>query len=435
MDQGEVVLNSTVRSLIKLMGSKEGLKGLSESTQRSGSLVILMINMFIAMVGMGLIIPILPKYVTEFGATGQAMGYLVAAFGLTQFLFSPIAGEMSDKYGRKLPIVAGIGLFTISQIMFGIAEEMWMLYASRLLGGISAALMTPPMMAYVADITTEEKRGKGLGLLMASMTLGVVIGPGIGGMLADYGIRIPFYTAAALAGVSTVVTLLFLTESLSVEERMRARSSHKKQDNLLRQMAASMKAPYFMLLVLVFSLTFGLQNFEAIFGMYVDVKYGFTPKDISLMITLGAIIGVICQAVLIERLLRKFGEKKVLLAMFGLSGISMILLLFVSNYFLILFVTMLFFVATSIVRPAINTLLSKMAGDEQGFVAGMNNAYMSLGNIIGPAIAGILFDIHIQIPYAFGAIVLFVSAGMLVSWKQDAAYSTASKHSKDAKVL
>jgi len=400
---------------------------LSTKKQGSGSLVILMVNMFIAMVGMGLIIPIMPKYVTAFGATGQAMGYLVAAFGLTQFLCSPIAGELSDKYGRKLLIVTGIGLFTVSQLLFGMAEHMWMLYVSRLLGGMSAALMTPPMMAYVADITTEEKRGKGLGMLMASMTLGVVIGPGIGGMLAEYGIRVPFYAAAALAGLSTVVSLLFLPESLSVEERMAARSNTKKKENLLRQMAASAKAPYFMLLVLVFALTFGLQNFEAIFGLYVDVKYGFTPKDISLMITLGAIIGVICQAVLIERLLRTFGEKKILLTMFGLSAISMILLLFVSNYFLIFFVTMLFFVATSIVRPAINTLLSKMAGNEQGFVAGMNNAYMSLGNIIGPAIAGILFDIHVQIPYAFGAIVLLASAGMLIGWKQDASYTSAAQ--------
>ncbi|GAV13529.1 MFS transporter [Paenibacillus sp. NAIST15-1] len=400
---------------------------MSTKKKGSGSLVILMVNMFIAMVGMGLIIPIMPKYVTAFGATGQAMGYLVAAFGLTQFLCSPIAGELSDKYGRKLLIVTGIGLFTVSQLLFGMAEHMWMLYVSRLLGGMSAALMTPPMMAYVADITTEEKRGKGLGMLMASMTLGVVIGPGIGGMLAEYGIRVPFYAAAALAGLSTVVSLLFLPESLSVEERMAARSNTKKKENLLRQMAASAKAPYFMLLVLVFALTFGLQNFEAIFGLYVDVKYGFTPKDISLMITLGAIIGVICQAVLIERLLRTFGEKKILLTMFGLSAISMILLLFVSNYFLIFFVTMLFFVATSIVRPAINTLLSKMAGNEQGFVAGMNNAYMSLGNIIGPAIAGILFDIHVQIPYAFGAIVLFASAGMLIGWKRDASYTSAAQ--------
>jgi len=403
---------------------------LSVPKRGSGSLIILMFNMFIAMVGIGLIIPILPKYVTEFGVTGQAMGYLVAAFGLTQFLFSPIAGELSDKYGRKLLIVSGMGLFAISELLFGVATELWMLYLSRLLGGMSAALMTPPMMAYVADITTEEKRGKGLGLLMASMTLGVVIGPGIGGFLADYGIRVPFYSAAALAGISTIVSMLFLPESLSAEERARARNSMQKRENLLRQLVASTKAPYFMLLMLVFALSFGLQNFEAIFGLYVDVKHGFTPKDISLMITLGALIGVVCQAVLIERLLHRFGERKLLLSMFILSGASMIAMLFVSNYFLIFFVSMLFFTATSIVRPAVNTLLSKMAGNEQGFVAGMNNAYMSLGNIIGPSIAGILFDIHIQIPYAFGAVILFMSAAMFSLWGKKSSQESSAQQAK-----
>ncbi|WP_018757328.1 MFS transporter [Paenibacillus terrigena] len=396
----------------------------------SGSLIILMINMFIAMVGMGLIIPIMPKYVTEFGVTGQAMGYLVAAFGLTQFLFSPIAGELSDKYGRKLLIVSGMVIFTISQLLFGVATELWMLYLSRLLGGMSAALMTPPMMAYVADITTEEKRGKGLGLLMASMTLGVVIGPGIGGFLADYGIRVPFYCAAALAGISAIVSILFLPESLSADERARARNSMQKRENLLRQLVASTKAPYFMLLVLVFALSFGLQNFEAIFGLYVDVRYGFTPKDISLMITLGALIGVICQAVLIERLLHRFGEKKLLISMFILSAASMVAMLFVSNYFLIFVVSMLFFIATSIVRPAVNTLLSKMAGNEQGFVAGMNNAYMSLGNIIGPSIAGILFDVHIQIPYAFGAVILLISAAMFLMWGKKSSSSSSAQQAR-----
>ncbi len=403
---------------------------LSVPKRGSGSLIILMINMFIAMVGMGLIIPIMPKYVTEFGVTGQAMGYLVAAFGLTQFLFSPIAGELSDKYGRKLLIVSGMVIFTISQLLFGVATELWMLYLSRLLGGMSAALMTPPMMAYVADITTEEKRGKGLGLLMASMTLGVVIGPGIGGFLADYGIRVPFYCAAALAGISAIVSILFLPESLSADERARARNSMQKRENLLRQLVASTKAPYFMLLVLVFALSFGLQNFEAIFGLYVDVRYGFTPKDISLMITLGALIGVICQAVLIERLLHRFGEKKLLISMFILSAASMVAMLFVSNYFLIFVVSMLFFIATSIVRPAVNTLLSKMAGNEQGFVAGMNNAYMSLGNIIGPSIAGILFDVHIQIPYAFGAVILLISAAMFLMWGKKSSSSSSAQQAR-----
>lgn len=135
---------------------------MSEARRKyNGPLVILMMNMFVTMVGMGLIIPILPSFLQEFGGGGQAMGYLVAAFGLTQFLFSPIAGEWSDKYGRKILIVSGVGIFALSQIVFALADQMWMLYLSRLLGGLGAALLTSPMMAYIADITTVMSGPRG----------------------------------------------------------------------------------------------------------------------------------------------------------------------------------------------------------------------------------------------------------------------------------
>ncbi|WP_019420544.1 MFS transporter [Paenibacillus sp. OSY-SE] len=400
---------------------------MSRKEKSSGSLFILMLNMFIVMVGMGLIIPIMPKFITEFGASGQAMGYLVSAFGLTQFVFSPFAGEWSDKYGRKKMIVFGIAMFTISQFIFAAATDMWMLYASRFLGGMGAAFMTPAMMAYVADITTEDNRGKGLGWLMASMSLGVVVGPGIGGFLAESGIRIPFYAAAMIAAISTVISLLFLPETVSIEARMKSKLSQTKRENILKQFARSFKAPYFMLLVLIFTMTFGLMGFESVFGLYVDKKYGFTPKDISLMITVGALLGVVIQAVLIDKLLRRFGEKKLLNVMFVVAGVSMIIMVFVQGYFLIFAVSGLFFIATSIIRPAINTLLSKMAGNEQGFVAGMNNAYMSLGNIIGPAIAGTLFDVNINIPYVVGAVILVMSSLLLAAWSRSSSASKAAK--------
>ncbi|MCP1307486.1 MFS transporter [Paenibacillus tyrfis] len=383
-----------------------------------GPLVILMVNMFITMVGMGLIIPILPKFITAFGASGQDMGYLVAAMGVTQLIFSPIAGEMSDKYGRKIMIVGGIGVFALSQLLFGLADQMWLLYVSRLLSGIGAALLTPAMMAYVADITLEEERGKGLGLFSASMSLGVVIGPGIGGFLADYGLRVPFYVSTAIAGVSVLLSLLFLPETQSREAKQLARTAERKRENLFKQLLSSFRAPYFVLLLLVFMLTFGLMNFEAVISLYVDVKHGFTPKDISLMITLGALAGVFTQAVLFERLLRRFSERQILIAMFLLSAVMMLAVLVTKTFVSVFAVTILFFVATTLIRPAVNTLLSKMAGNEQGFVAGMNNAYMSLGTIAGPSIAGILFDVNVNYPYVLGAAFMLISTAMLIGWKE-----------------
>ncbi|MGG3859770.1 MFS transporter [Metabacillus fastidiosus] len=195
-----------------------------------------MVNMFITMVGIGLIIPILPKFLLGFGVGGQEMGYLVAAFALTQFLFSPVAGEMADRHGRRIIILLGIFIFSISQLIFAVGTEMWMLYISRLLGGIGAAFVVPPMMAYVADITTEDEREKGMGMLSAAMTLGFVIGPGVGGFLADFGLRVPLYCSGIIAGLATLATFLFLKETLATEDRLKVRVGEKKQENIFTQL-------------------------------------------------------------------------------------------------------------------------------------------------------------------------------------------------------
>lgn len=376
---------------------------------QNAPLTILIVNMFVSQMGVGLVIPILPKFMQDFGVSSATLGYLVSAMGLSQFIFSPLAGQWADQYGRKVIIVSGIGMFSVSQYIFGVANELWMLYVSRLIGGIGIAFTTPAITAYVADITTEDTRGKVLGWIGAAMSFGVVIGPGIGGFLAEYDLRLPFYVAAAASSFSMIAALLLLPETLSKEKRLLAKNSSQKKENIFSQVALSFKAPYLFLLILIFILTFGLVNVEVIFGLYVDVKYGYTPKDIAILLTVGVLMGVIAQALVIDWLLRRFGEKIVINMSMLLSAASLVLMLLPGNFWYILFVTTLFITFTSILRPAINTLLSKMAGEEQGFVAGMNNAYSSLGIIIGPAIAGILFDIHIDLPYIFGVILILVS--------------------------
>lgn len=372
-------------------------------------IVILIITMFIVQLGVGLIIPILPKFIQVLGVSGSTLGYLVSAMGLTQFLFSPIAGEWSDQYGRKKMIVFGIGMFSVSQCIFGLANDLWMLYLSRLIGGVGIAFTTPAIMAYVADITTEENRGKCLGWVGAAMSFGIVIGPGIGGFLAEYGLSIPFYMASVASAFAMIAALFLLPETLSQKKQLETRKVQKKRENIFSQIVLSFKAPYLFLLLLIFVLTFGLVSVEVVFGLYVDVKYGFTPKDIAILFTVGALMGVLIQALLIDWLLRKFGERQVINMSLLLSAGSLLLMLFPGSFWYTLFVTTLFISFTSILRPAINTQLSKMAGQEQGFVAGMNNAYTSLGIIIGPSIAGVFFDIHIDLPYLFGVVLIVIS--------------------------
>ena len=380
------------------------------------SLPLLLMFMFLAMLGMGLIIPVMPVFLKEFGAGGQAAGYLVSAFGLTQFIFSPIAGELSDKYGRKPMIVVGLCLFALSNLLAAIAGDLSLLFASRLVGGMGSAALVPAIMAYVADITTDVQRGKGMSLLGASMSSGFIIGPGLGGLLAEFGLRAPFYASACIGFLAMLSSLFILKESLSKELQLKRQQSKEKRISVFRQLVLSFKSRYFILLLLVFALTFGLTHFEAIFPLFVVQSYGFTTREIAVLITVCSLIGTFNQIVMTGWLTRKLGEKAIINYTLLLSAVSLVLMLFSGNFIYVMFITMLFFTFNNIMRPTINTLLSKDAGEEQGFVAGMNNAYMSLGTIFGPALAGILFDIHINLPYLFGAFVLLISFGVSMKW-------------------
>ncbi|MBM7649232.1 DHA1 family multidrug resistance protein-like MFS transporter [Bacillus ectoiniformans] len=379
-------------------------------------LLILMINMFVAMTGIGLIIPIMPTIVQEFGAGGKTFGFMIATFALAQFIFSPFAGDLSDRVGRKKTIVTGLIIFALSQVIFGISQQLWLLYISRLLGGMGAAFMIPSMMAYVADITTMDNRAKGMGRLGAAMSLGFVIGPGIGGFLAEFGLRVPFFVAGAVAGSSAVISMIFLPETRDLDSLSKQSPAGEKRDRLLKQLIQSVTKPYFVLLIMMFTLSFGLANFQSTISLFSDIKFGFRPIDISLLMVTGGLIGVIVQAFLLERVLRRFGEIPVMNTMLVVAAVSMLGLLMAQGFWSILFISSFFFTAASLLRPAINTLVSKMAGEEQGFAAGMNNAYMSIGNMVGPAIAGTLFDINMGIPYVFGAAIIFSTLLISISW-------------------
>ncbi len=369
------------------------------------ALYVLMFNMFIAMAGIGLIIPIMPAYLGTFGVAGQALGFLIAMFAFSQFLFSPLAGDLSDKYGRKHLIIFGLVVFGLSQLMFGLATELWVLFLARFFSGLGSAFIVPPMMAFVADITTEEERGKGMGLLGASMSLGFMIGPAIGGFLAEVSLQFPFYTATTAALVSAGISMFVLpnTKPTLVKTGILPR-----RENLFKQMKRSTTTPYFIMLIVVFVFSFGLANFQATIALYVDKKYGFTPGEIAILITIGGFVGVIVQTFVINKLFKRFGELKVILVNLLVSAIAMMSVLFVDGFWPILIVSSVFFTAASLLRPAVNTLISKQAGSEQGFAAGMNNAYMSLGNMVGPALAGVLFDINMSFPYIAGTIILLI---------------------------
>ncbi|HWL25537.1 MAG TPA: MFS transporter [Ureibacillus sp.] len=383
-------------------------------------LFILMFNMFITMGGIGIVIPVLPSYLEIFGVGGQVLGFLIACFALAQFLLSPVAGDLSDRYGRKVFIITGLIIYGISQILFGLANEVWILFIGRFLTGVGAAFIMPPIMAYVADITTEEERGKGMGLLGAAISLGFMIGPGIGGFLATVNLHFPFHASGVVALIAALLSLIILP-NVKPQQKMlnqQAQAKPKSRENLLQQLVRSVKTPYFILLIVVFTFSFGIANFQSTLSMFLTIKFDYTPTDIAVVITIGGFVGVILQMFIINILFKKYGEMKIILINLVAAAITMFLMIFVNGYFVILTVATLFQISTIFIRPAVNTLVSKLAGKDQGFAAGMNNAYMSLGNMIGPALAGILLEWSMPSPFILGAIILLGCFALAYGWNR-----------------
>ncbi|MCM3723162.1 MULTISPECIES: multidrug efflux MFS transporter NorA [Solibacillus] len=380
------------------------------------TLGLLLLNLFIAFLGIGLVIPVLPTLMNELQLSGQVIGYLTAAFAIAQLIVSPLAGKAVDKYGRKIMIVLGLFIFGISEFLFGLGKTIEVLFISRVLGGISAAFIMPAVTAFIADITTMETRSKALGYMSAAISTGFIIGPGIGGFLADFGTRVPFYFAGALGTTAAILSIILLREpERNTEHAENAPAQTSGFKRILEPM-------YLIAFILIFVASFGLAAFESFFSLFVDHKFGFTPVDIAIIITGGAIFGAVAQVVLFDRLAQKWGEIKLIRYSLILSGVLVFLMTVVSSYFAILLVTCIVFIGFDLFRPAVTSYLSKIAGNEQGFVGGMNSMFTSLANIFGPILGGMLFDIDVNYPYYFATVVIFFGILLTLIWKKPASY-------------
>ncbi|WP_071395668.1 MFS transporter [Bacillus tuaregi] len=385
------------------------------SADQRKKLIVLMINMFIAIGSFGIVIPILPAYLESINQGGTAAGLMIAIFAGAQFICSPIAGKWTDQYGRRKMIIFGLMGLTLSSFIFYGFDSIWMLYASRVIGGMGSALLVPAIFAYVADITTMEQRAKGNSFVSAAMSLGIVIGPGIGGFLADLGLKMPFLISAIVSLGAVIFSVIVLKESQVVQP---GAIELPQEESMAKKMVRSVKMPYFIPLIITLSMSFGLMAYESVLGLFVDNQFGASPQDIAIMVTSTGIVSVIVQLFVVDRIVSRYGEGAVLNIFLGVATVGFLLSLVASSYLLFFTITLLIFLATSILRPVLNTLISKLAGNEQGFAMGMNNAYMSIGNVLGPMLAGVLYDVEIIYPFFLGLTLLVLTLVTTIIWQK-----------------
>jgi DHA1 family multidrug resistance protein-like MFS transporter len=332
-----------------------------------------------------------------------------------QLIFSPVWGSVSDRLGRKPVLIIGILGNGLSMLFFGLATQLWMLFAARILSGILSSATLPTTMAYISDSTSEEDRGDGIGKLGAAMGLGVILGPGLGGWLAGSSLALPFFITAGLSLVSALLIAVLLPESLRPVERQQPEARVSVlQLNTLRQ---ALFSPIGVLLGLAFLISFGLTNFEGIFGLYALEKFSYGPERVGTILVMMGIVGTVAQGAVTGRLTRRWGEVLIIRVSMLASAIAFVTMLLADTYFTLLLTIGFFVFTNSLLRPAATALLSKQSDTVgQGVSMGINNSFSSLGRIVGPIWAGLLFDINYDLPYISGALILFVGFVISLLW-------------------
>jgi DHA1 family multidrug resistance protein-like MFS transporter len=383
------------------------------------NLFILVFSLLVVMLGFGMVIPVFPFLIDKLGASGSALGVLVATAALTEFLFGPIWGSISDRVGRKPILMIGMFGYALAMFLFGIADKLWMLLVFRALSGILSSATITTTMAYIGDSTSEKQRGGGMGILGAVAGAGTVIGPGIGGLLAGGSLTTPFFVSAILALLSLLLVATLLPESLPVE----ARAAQGQKIKLIRfdEFWRALTGPIGLLLLIAFLATFGTSNFESIFGLYMLRKLDYGPEQVGGILTLVGAIALIGRGALTGFITAHWGEPTVIKTSLVVGAVGFILLLLANTYPTVLLTTGIFTVSITFLRPSIHSLTSKRTSVGQGTSMGLSNSFVSLGRVAGPIVAGLIFDLNPNFPYLAGALILCIVFAISMIWlKEDA---------------
>jgi DHA1 family multidrug resistance protein-like MFS transporter len=375
------------------------------------NLYILTFVLFVVMLGYGIIIPILPFYIESMGAGGTELGLLVASYAVMRLFFGPIWGGLSDRFGRKPILLIGILGYAITMAWFGLATQLWMLFAARILSGVLSSATAPTTMAFIGDSTPEDERSGGMGLLGAAGGIGTIIGPVLGGFLAGDSLATPFFLAAGLSVLSLLLAIVSLPESLPAAARQTAQVKEKLIDP--ESWGQAIVSPIGNLLALTFISTCGLMIFANVFGLYALEKFNFGPEDVGVMMMVLGLVSALAQGLLAGLLTKKWGDEAVVNAGLCATTIGYGLMLLADTYLTILIATAFFALSVALQIPALTSLTSRRATVPQGIAMGLSNSFVSLGRIVGPVLGGYVFDINILFPYLGGAVIML--AGFVVS--------------------
>ncbi len=394
----------------------------------SRGLVLVSATAFLTMMGLGVLFPVIGLFVRSLGYSEAEVGVLIAAYAGMSFLFSPLWGRFSERKGRKLSILIGLAGFSVGFALFGLADTYREFLGARILGGIFAAATLPAIFAYVTDVSTPEKRSMSMGIVGASIGLGVVMGPAFGGFISHfYGYRMPFFAASALGVITFVLVAIILPESITPVLREgieRRRKERLAQGHSMRKLALEI-SPF-----LIYSFLFATakMGFESTIAWLIADRFypGFGVEEIEHIVTMKVglllfgigIVGILVQGGGLRVLLRHFSEYQLLVWGTAITAVSVAVLGLSTHWWLLLTAAGALAVGYALSAPTFTALLSlsPKAQGVQGEVQGLSTGSQSLGRVAGPLIFASLYTHGIELTYILAGFLCAIALFIPVKW-------------------
>ncbi|THF74202.1 MFS transporter [Cohnella fermenti] len=386
-------------------------------------LAIVSLMLITTFIGFGIIIPVLPQAVSDIDPemANWHTGLMLALYSLVSFLLSPVWGAVSGRVGRRPVIMTGVLGFSVSFLLFGLAgDSLVLMYVSRLLGGLFSGAVTACIVAYVADITTNEERTKGMAVVGMSIGLGFTFGPFVGGLLSEISLSAPFYAAAALSLLTFLAALGILTESLSPERRAELRGQPKTSR------WTAFQGPLKNLYVLAFFVTFSLAILEATMQLYGMSRFDVTPRQVGMMFFYCGLVGALIQGGVVRRQVKKGQETPYIAAGLVISAVGFFLLLTADSWVTATICLCIFGIGNSLIRPCVTSLITQKTTVEQGIASGLSSSMDSLGRIVGPLLGTALLGAAAWMPFVLSGALSLAALGLLARFRSaDRAFAQA----------
>ncbi len=396
------------------------------SSKSNAALGFIFVTLLIDVIGLGIIIPVMPRLITELtgdslGEAARDGGWLMFIYAFFQFICAPVIGGLSDKFGRRPVLLASLFGFTIDYLFLTFAPTLFWLYIGRIVAGILGASFTTAA-AYIADISTPEKRSQNFGLIGAAFGAGFIIGPVIGGLLGQYGTRMPFMVAAGLSFVNFLYGYFILPESLKPENRRKFDIRRANPVGALLQLKR-----YPVIAGLVFSLILLYLSSHAVQGSwsyFVMEKFGWQEREIGISLGAFGILSMIVQGLLIRVIIPRLGNERSIYTGLMLHCIGFTLFAFAQQSWQ-LYIYMVPYILGGIAGPAIQGVISTQVKlNEQGELQGALTSLASATSIVGPPLMTNVFSFFTSSParpYFPGAPMLlaafFSLTGAVLAWR------------------